>query len=280
MPVVPVLDSTIHYLSQDNAPFVFLHGNPGSSHIWRNVLPELGGLAPDLIGMGRSGKPAIDYSFADHARYLDAWFDALELDRVVLVGHDWGGALAFDWAARHPSRVAGVAFFETMVKPLASTDLQPAAQERAHKFRTPGLAEELVLDQDGFVRQAFTGGVRTPVSEEDMAVYLAPFPDRESRRPVLAWAQQLPVDGEPPALIPRMEAYGEWLGASEVPKLLMTFENSPTLLIGPEMQAWCEENIAALEVLAGGEAGHHAQEDRPKEIAAAIAAWASRHSLA
>jgi len=110
-------------------------------------------------------------------------------------------------------------------------------------------------------------------------VYLAPFPDRESRRPVLAWAQQLPVDGDPPALIPRMKAYGEWLGASEVPKLLVTFENSPTLLIGPKMQAWCEENIAALDVVAVGEAGHHAQEDRPKEIAAEIAAWAARHGL-
>ncbi|WP_330272640.1 haloalkane dehalogenase [Lentzea sp. NBC_00516] len=279
MPVVSVLDSTMHYASSGNAPFVFLHGNPASSHIWRNVLPELGGLAPDLIGMGRSGKPPLDYSFADHARYLDAWFDALDLDRVVLVGHDWGGALAFDWAARHPSRVAGIAFFETMVKPLKNSELQPAAQERMRRLRTPGLAEELALDHDTMVRQAFTGGVRTPVSAEDLAVYLAPFPDRESRRPVLAWAQQLPVDGEPPALIPRMEAYGAWLRDSPVPKLLLTFENAPTLLIGPELAAWCQENIAALDVVACGEAGHHAQEDRPKEIAAAIAGWAERHDL-
>jgi haloalkane dehalogenase len=276
MPVVPVLDSTMHYEQSGSAPFVFLHGNPASSHIWRNVLPESGGLAPDLIGMGRSGKPDISYSFADHARYLDAWFDALELDQVVLVGHDWGGALAFDWATRHPARVAGVAFFETMVKPLKMTELQPAAQERVRKLRTPGGAEELV---QGFVHKAFTGGVRTPVSEEDMAVYLAPFPDRESLRPVQAWAQQLPVDGEPPALVPRMEAYGSWLATSPVPKLLITFENAPTLLIGPELQAWCEENIAALDVAAVGEAGHHAQEDRPKEITAEIAAWTERHNL-
>ncbi|MFS8096401.1 haloalkane dehalogenase [Lentzea alba] len=278
MPAVHVLDSTMHYESSGSAPFVFLHGNPGSSHIWRNVLPELGGLAPDLIGMGRSGKPSIDYSFADHARYLDAWFDALELERVVLVGHDWGGALAFDWATRNPSRVAGVAFFETMVRPLKMTELQPAAQERVRKLRTPGLAEELV---EGFVQKAFTGGVRTPVSEEDLAVYLAPYPDRESLRPVAAWAQQLPVDGEPATLVPRMEAYGEWLRTSvEVPKLLVTFENAPTLLIGPELTAWCSANIAALDVVSGGEAGHHAQEDRPKEIAVAITAWADRHGLA
>ncbi|WP_439661564.1 haloalkane dehalogenase [Lentzea sp. HUAS TT2] len=280
MPVVPVLDSTMHHESSGSAPFVFLHGNPASSHIWRNVLPELGGLAPDLIGMGRSGKPVLDYTFDDHARYLDAWFDALDLDRVVLVGHDWGGALAFDWAARHPSRVAGTAFFETMVKPLKKSELQPAAQERMRRLRTPGLAEEMALDNDTMVRQAFTGGVRTPVSPEDLEVYLAPFPDRESRRPVLAWAQQLPVDGEPPALIPRMEAYGAWLRDSPVPKLLLTFDKSPTLLIESELTAWCRENVAALEVVGCGEAGHHAQEDRPKEIAAAIASWAERHDLA
>ncbi|SMC69449.1 haloalkane dehalogenase [Lentzea albidocapillata] len=279
MPAVPVLDSSIHYLESGSAPYVFLHGNPGSSHSWRNVLPELGGLAPDLIGMGRSGKPDVAYSFADHARYLDAWFDALELDRVVLVGHDWGGALAFDWAARHPSRVAGIAFFETIVKPMTGSELPLPAQERVRRFRTPGLGEELVLSGDGFVRQAFTGGVRTPVSEEDMAAYLAPFPDSASRRPVLAWARQMPFDGEPAELVLRIEAYGEWLGTSEVPKLLVTFENSPTLLIGRQLQDWCSENIAALDVVAVGEAGHHAQEDRPKEIAAAIAAWAERHSL-
>ncbi|HEX8864119.1 MAG TPA: haloalkane dehalogenase [Lentzea sp.] len=276
MPVVPVLDSTMHYSSSGSAPFVFLHGNPGSSHSWRSVLPELGGLAPDLIGMGRSGKPDIAYSFADHARYLDAWFDALELDRVVLVGHDWGGALAFDWATRHPSRVAGIAFFETIVKPMTGAELPLPAQERLRRFRAAS-----VLEDDGFVRQAYTGGVLTPVSDDDMAAHLAPFPDAAARRPVLAWAQQMPFEGSPAGLIPRIEAYDEWLGASsEVPKLLMTFEGSPTLLIGPQLRAWCEENIAALDVVSVGEAGHHAQEDRPKEIAAAIAAWADQHDLA
>lgn len=280
MPVVPVLDSTMHYASSGSAPFVFLHGNPGSSHSWRNVLPELGGLAPDLIGMGRSGKPDMAYSFADHAAYLDAWFDALGLDRVVLVGHDWGGALAFDWAARHPSRVAGIAFFETIVKPMTGAELPLPAQERVARFRKPGLGEELVLDSDGFVRQAFTGGVLQPVSDEDMAAYLAPFPDAASRRPVLAWARQMPFDGQPAELMPRIEAYDAWLATSEVPKLLLTFEGSPTLLIGPQLHTWCVENIAELDVVAAGAAGHHAQEDRPKEIAAEIAGWAERHDLA
>jgi haloalkane dehalogenase len=284
MPELPVLGSTLHYeKAGSGTPIVFLHGNPGSSHGWRNVLPNVGTgrlLAPDLIGMGRSGKPDIPYAFADHARYLDAWFDALGLDDVVLVGHDWGGALAFDFAARHPDRVRGLAFFETIVKPMAWDDLSPQAAERSRKIRTPGVGEDLVLEQNLFVRQAFTGGVRTPVADADLAAYLAPFPTPGSRRPVLAWARQLPLGGDPAGLVTRIEAYDEWLAAStDVPKLLLTFAGSPTLLIGPAMAEWCARNVAALDVVAAGEAGHHAQEDRPKEIATEIAAWADRHGL-
>ncbi|WP_284748713.1 haloalkane dehalogenase [Amycolatopsis sp. RTGN1] len=272
----------LHYEETGSGtPIVFLHGNPGSSHGWRHVLPHVGGgrlLAPDLIGMGRSAKPDIEYSFADHARHLDAWFDALGLDDVVLVGHDWGGALAFDHAARHPDRVRGVAFFEAIVKPMAWDDLSPQAAERSRKIRTPGVGEEMVLEQNLFVRQAFTGGVRTPVT--DLEPYLAPFPTPESRRPILAWARQLPIGGEPAELIPRIEAYDEWLKTSTgTPKLLMTFEGSPTLLIGEKLLRWCEENVAALDVVACGEAGHHAQEDRPEEIGTEISAWLDRHAL-
>ncbi|GLY91377.1 haloalkane dehalogenase [Actinoallomurus iriomotensis] len=285
MPEINVLDSTIHYEESGagETTFVFLHGNPGSSHLWRKVLPAVGGgrlLAPDLIGMGRSGKPDIPYLFADHARYLDAWFDALGLDRVVLVGHDWGGALAFDHAARHPGRVAGLAFFESIVKPMAWEDLSPQARQRSETIRTPGKGEELVLDQNLFVRQAFTGGVLNPVSEEDLARYLAPYPTRESRRPILAWARQMPLGGEPAELVSRIEAYDRWLATSpDVPKLLMTFEGSPTLLIGEDMAGWCADTIAALETVHCGKAGHHAAEDRPEEIALALSTWADRHGL-
>ncbi|GAA0335189.1 haloalkane dehalogenase [Actinoallomurus spadix] len=279
-----VLDSTMHYEDVgEGAVFVFLHGNPGSSHMWRHVMRAVGPgrlLAPDLIGMGRSGKPDISYGFADHARYLDAWFDALCLDRVVLVGHDWGGALAFDWAARHPGRVLGLAFCESIVKPMAWENLSPQARKRSELIRTPGAGEEMVLEQDLFVRQAFTGGVLTPVSGEDLAVYLAPYPTPESRRPILAWARQMPLGGEPAGLVARIEAYDAWLATSpDVPKLLMTFEGSPTLLIDEEMADWCAANIAALETVACGKSGHHAPEDRPEEIAAAVSDWADRHGL-
>jgi haloalkane dehalogenase len=284
MPEIRALDSTIHYEdSGTGATLVFLHGNPASSHLWRKILPNVGRgrlLAPDLIGMGRSGKPGIPYGFADHARYLDAWFDTLDLDRVVLIGHDWGGALAFDWAARHPGRVLGVAFLESIVKPMAWEDLSPQARERSEAIRTPGTGEEMVLEKNLFVRQAFTGGVLTPVGEQDLETYLAPYPTPESRRPILAWARQLPLGGEPAELIARIEDYGKWLASSvDVPKLLMTFEGSPTLLIGEELAGWCAANIAALETVSCGRSGHHAPEDRPEEIAAAVSAWVDRHGL-
>lgn len=282
MPEACVLDSVIYYEDRGSGtPLVFLHGNPGSSRLWRKILPRVGPgrlLAPDLIGMGRSGKPDIPYLFADHARYLDAWFDALGLDRVVLIGHDWGGALAFDWAARHPARVLGIAFMESIVKPMDWDEVSPQTRSRFEAIRAPGTGEKMVLDQNLFIRQAFTNAVLTPLADEGLEPCLAPYPTRDSRRPVLAWARQMPFGGEPAGLVARIQAYDAWLAASPaVPKLLLTFEGSPALLTGAEMARWCAANIAALETTACGKAGHHAPEDRPGEIAAAVSAWADRH---
>ncbi|MFI7618692.1 haloalkane dehalogenase [Nonomuraea terrae] len=181
MPAVDVLDSHMHYEeSGEGAPFVFLHGNPASSHLWRGVLPGVARpgrrlLAPDLIGMGRSGKPDVPYRFGDHARYLDAWFDALGLEYVVLVGHDWGGALAFDWAARHPGRVRGVAFMEAIVRGMSLDELGDGPRARTELIRGPK-GESLVLDGNFLVETAFTGGVLTPLGEREMQPYLA-LPD-------------------------------------------------------------------------------------------------------
>ncbi|RKN25549.1 haloalkane dehalogenase [Micromonospora musae] len=284
MPLTNVLDSTMYYEETGTGtPLVFLHGNPGSSHLWRNVLPAVDLpariLAPDLIGMGRSGKPDLRYRFDDHARYLDAFFDRLDLADVILVGHDWGGSLAFDWAARHPDRVRGVAFLEAIVRPLSWSELGDAPRARAEAMRgTQG--EALVLDSTYFLESAFTGGVLSPVREPDLRAYLSPYPTRESRRPILEWARSLPLDGEPADVAERVEQYGKWLAASDdTPKLLLTFDSSPTLLIGTEMAAWCQENIAALTTAHCGPAGHHAPEDQPDAIARAVTTWARRHDL-
>ncbi|MBX6385767.1 MAG: haloalkane dehalogenase [Microbispora sp.] len=285
MPTVDVLDSTMFYRDTGaGTPMVFLHGNPTSSHLWRRVLPLIGEpgrcLAPDLIGMGDSGKPPVPYRFADHARYLDAWFDALDLDGVVLIGHDWGGALAFDWAARHPGRTRGVAFMETIVRPMSWSGFPEGARELFRKLRTPGVGEELVLDRNLFIEQALPFGVATGLADEDLEVYRRPYPTRDSRMPLLQWPRAFPFDGEPADVVERVEAYDAWLAASpEVPKLLLTFESGPGLMTGPETVAWCAGNIAGLEIENCGPAGHHAPEDQPEAIAAAIAAWADRHHL-
>ncbi|MFC5663888.1 haloalkane dehalogenase [Kitasatospora misakiensis] len=286
-----VIDSHLAYLDTasgaDSAgpPVVFLHGNPTSSHLWRDVVPEVAGrarvLAPDLIGMGASGKPDIDYSFDDQARYLDAWFEELGLDRAVLVGHDWGGALALDRAARHPGSVAGVVLLETFLKPLVGDELPPAARARAEAFRTPGIGEDLVLERNIFIETAFKGGVLNPLGEEDVRPYREPFPTPRSRRPMLAWSRMTPIDGDPAEVVARVDAYGGWLaGTPEVPKLLLTFDSSPTLLVGEAMVAWAREHIAALTVEHCGPAGHHAPEDQPAAIGRAIADWLAVHGLA
>ncbi|MGW6685728.1 haloalkane dehalogenase [Streptomyces sp. NPDC054961] len=292
MPVQPVLDSTMYYREAGDGgpaavPMVFLHGNPTSSHLWREVLPALAGpgrrlLAPDLIGMGESGKPDIGYAFADHARYLDAWFDALGLDEVVLVGHDWGGALAFDRAARHPGRVRGIAFTETIVKPMTWEEFPEGGRGLFRAIKTPGVGEAMVLDENAFIEQALPGSVAFPFDPRDLDAYRAPYPTPESRRPLLQWARSMPLGGEPAEVVARVAAYGGWLAASpEVPKLLMTFAPGPGAMTGPETVDWCVANVAGLELARHDDvpAGHHTPEDHPLLIAAAVADWAGRHGL-
>jgi haloalkane dehalogenase len=185
---------------------VFLHGNPTSSYLWRNVIPHVAGqarcLAPDLIGMGESGKPDIAYRLADHVRYLDAWFDALGLDEVVIVGHDWGGALGMDWGARHPGRARGIAV-------------------------------NLVRGRLG------------TLAEADHDVYRAPFLEPASRKPMLAWAREFPLDGEPADVVEVVRRYDRWLADTpDVPKLLMALENGAGLG-SPELIAWAAANFAS-----------------------------------
>lgn len=287
MPTVPVLGTTVHYRESgdpDGLPFVFLHGNPTSSHLWRNVLPGVAApgrrlLAPDLIGMGDSGKPRLAYSFEDHARHLDAWFDALGLDGAVLIGHDWGGALAFDRAARLPGSVRALAFMETIVKPLYGDEFPPAGRELFTLLRTPGVGERMILEQDAFI-EGLPATLATPLDPADLDVYRRPFPTPENRRPILAWTRMMPLDGEPADVVARIERYDAWLAASpEVPKLLAAFEPGPGAMTDAATVAWCEANIAGLEVSRHGPAGHHAPEDRPEELAAAISGWADRHGL-
>jgi haloalkane dehalogenase len=275
---LPVLDSEIAYVDTDGAPdaapIVFLHGNPTSSYLWRNVIPHCEPvarcLAPDLIGMGASGKsPAGAYRFVDHARYLDAWFDALGLTRVTLVGHDWGSALGFHWAARHPDRARALVYMEALVRPVAWTEWPEAARRIFQALRSPA-GEEMILAKNVFVERILPASVLRPLTDEEMAAYRAPFAEPgESRRPTLAWPREIPIDGEPADVVAAVEAYGRWLGRSPVPKLFVNAEPG-SILVGAQRdfcRAWPNQR----EVTVRG--SHFVQEDSPAEIGRAIAGF-------
>ncbi|GAO01556.1 haloalkane dehalogenase [Anaeromyxobacter sp. PSR-1] len=281
---VEVLDSHMSYREAGRGPaVVFLHGNPLSSHVWRGVIPHVAGrvrcLAPDLIGMGRSGKPDLAYRFADHARYLDAWFDAVDLHDVVLVGHDWGGVLAMDWAARHPDRVRGLVILETFLRPMRWSDWPPQGAKLFRALRTPGAGERLALEQNAFLARSLENGVKRGLSEADRAAYAAPYPDPGSRRPLLQWTREIPIDGEPADVAAVVARYDDWLATSlRTPKLLLTFD-APSVLVSPAVVDWARRTVAALDVVQLGPAGHHAPEDLPDDIGRAIVGWLERQRL-
>lgn len=291
MPTCNSLDSFINYRELGcgpGTPLLLLHGNPLSSYVFRNVLPGLSQrarcLAPDLIGMGDSGKPDIGYRFADHARYLDAWIESMDLQDLVLIGYDWGGSLAMDWAARHPQRVRGLVVFETFLRPLEWHEWSPLGAKLFRALRSTGVGEQMVLEENRFLSRSLENGMRRKLSEAERAVYYAPYPDPASRRPLLQWPREIPIEGQPPEVDARVRAYDAWLASSAaIPKLLLTFEAPAELQASPTggtaMLAWARANIAALDVAALGPAGHHAAEDVPDEIASAIVAWLDRHAL-
>lgn len=280
MQTIDILDSHMSYVDEGrgDTTVVLLHGNPTSSHIWRNVVPLLTGaarvIAPDLIGMGASGKPDIAYDYADHAAYLEALLDALGVASPVLVGYDWGGSLALDWAARHPGRARGVVVMETFLRPMTWDEFPAGAVEFFRTLRTPGAGEQMALEENWFIENAVratNGGI----TDEDLAVYRKPYPDPESRRPLLAWPRQIPLAEapgafEPAAVAERFDAYVDWMGRTpEVPKTLLTA--SPYSLGSPAMIDWAKAHVAGLEVSSIGEhVGHHAPEDAPEAIAEAV----------
>jgi haloalkane dehalogenase len=273
---VDALDGQMDYIDEGSGDaVVLLHGNPTSAYLWRNVIPHLAGLgrclAPDLIGMGRSSKaPAGRYRFADHARYLDAWFEAAAVgDRVTLVGHDWGGALAFHWARRHPGRVRALAYMETIVRPLAWPEWPEKARGIFQAMRSPA-GEDLVLQKNVFVERILPASVLRELGAEEMAVYREPYREPgESRRPTLAWPREIPLDGEPKEVAAIVADYGEWLAASPVPKLFVSAEPG-SILVGAQRE-FCRRCPNQREVTVKG--AHFIQEDSPREIGEAIAAF-------
>jgi haloalkane dehalogenase len=260
------------------SPIVFLHGNPTSSFLWRNVMAPLTGscrcIAPDLIGMGDSEKlpdtGPDSYSLAEHQRYIDAFLAAvLPEEPVTLVIHDWGSALGFDWASRNAARVRGIAYMEAVVRPMAMSEWSAAGIFQ--KMRSPE-GESLVLDGNIFVEKILPKSILRQLSEEEMAEYRRPFLDAgEDRRPTLSWPRQMPLDGAPAEVVATVESYGRWMAVSEVPKLFVNAE--PGAILTGGMRDFCRTWPNQTEVTVKGI--HFIQEDSPTEIADAISTWLS-----
>jgi haloalkane dehalogenase len=266
-----------YHESGEGRSVVFLHGNPTSSYLWRNVVPHVSGLArciaPDLIGQGDSDKlddtGPDSYRFVEHREHLDGLLDQLDLgDDVVLVIHDWGSALGFDWANRHRDRVAGIAFMEAIVRPVTWDEFPDAARGIFQGFRSEA-GEEMVIGKNLFVEAVLPGSILRELTPEEHDEYRRPFTEPEHRRPTLTWPRQIPIDGEPADVTEIVQSYADWLSTSEVPKLFVDAE--PGALLGDPQRELVRTWPNVTEVTVTG--SHFVQEDSPHEIGAAIAAW-------
>lgn len=260
-------------------PIIFLHGNPMSSYLWRNIMPFVSdthrAIAPDLIGMGDSDKleapNAESYKFVEHRKYLDGFLDAIVPDgKVTLVIHDWGSALGFDWVRRNPDRIKGICFMEAIVGPVKSWDHWPDDARAIFQAMRSEAGEEIVLQKNIFVERILPSAVIRKLSDEEMAVYKKPFMNAgEDRRPTLTWPRQIPIEGEPKEVHDIVSDYAAWLPETKFPKLFINAEPG-SILLDPArafVRSW--KNL--IEVTAKG--SHFIQEDSPHEIGAALKEW-------
>ncbi|MEQ3710101.1 MAG: haloalkane dehalogenase [Tateyamaria sp.] len=265
-------------------PIVLLHGNPTSSYLWRDVIPELTSLgrciAPDLIGMGGSAKlpdPDIDtYTFATHSRYLAGFMEAMGLDSdVLLVIHDWGSALGFDWASHNPDAVRGIAYMEGIVRPIADWgEFSPGGTPIFQGLRSDA-GPEMILDKNVFIERILPGSVLRELTDDEMDTYRAPFEARNDRWPTLTWPRQIPIAGEPADVVARVQAYGDWMASNDLPKLFINAEPGAILIGG--VREFCRTWPNQTEVTVKGI--HFIQEDSGPEIGQAIAKWMRDMSL-
>jgi len=267
-----VLDSDISYVEVGQGdPIVFLHGNPTWSYLWRNIIPHVSDLgrclAPDLVGMGQSGpSPTKAYRFADHAAYLDAWFETLGLTtNVTFVLHDWGSALGFHRAYRYPQHIRAIAYMEAIVQPRRWEDF-PQGRDKMFRALRSEQGERLVLDENFFVETVLPRSIIRGMSEAEMDAYRTPFLQREARLPTLVWPRELPIAGQPADVTAVVERYGAWLARSEIPKLFINADPG-ALLTGRARDfclRWPNQRVVTVKGI------HYVQEDSPAEIGAAL----------
>jgi haloalkane dehalogenase len=273
---VNVLGKDIAYVETGTGdPIVFLHGNPSSSYLWRNIIPYVSNsghcIAPDLIGMGDSEKllDPTSYTFEENSRYLDAFYEKLGITKkITFVVHDWGSALAFDWARRHPDAVKGIAFMEAVTLAYKWELMPPKGKEIFQALRSPA-GEKMVLEQNSFIEVNIPLTHMKPLTQEEHDEYRRPFlVPGEGRRAMLSWARQLPFEGEPSTVTAITKKYVEWLKQSPLPKLYIEADPGMTL---PDAKKFCNSLPNTTRVIVKGL--HYPQEDSPVEVGMALSVW-------
>ncbi len=276
---VEVNGQRIHYVEEgDGSPVLFLHGNPTSSYLWRNIIPYAAGqgraIAMDLIGMGKSDKPDIPYRFVDHVPYVDGFIEALGLKDLTLVIHDWGSALGFHYAHRHPENIRGIVFMEGVVRPMSWAGFPPDFRTGFRLMRAPGLGWMMISGLNMFVEKILPSAIVRDLAPQEMSQYRAPFTTARSRKPVRVWPCEIPIDGTPSDVHEIVSAYSRWLGETQTPMLM--FHATPGGTIGTKEVAWCHQTIQNLEAVDIGKGIHFLQEDNPHLIGEKLEEWLAR----
>ena len=272
--------SRMHYVDAGHGePIIFLHGNPASSYLWRNVVPEVVGnarcIVPDLIGMGQSDKPDIEYSFFDHVKYFEGFLEQLSLNKYTLVLHDWGCIIGFYHAMRNERKVRAMAFMEAMFKPYPRMeDFPENVRPVFEMFRTPNVGYRKIVDENMFIEQVLPASMVRQLTPQEMDEYRRPFLDPPSRKLIWKFANQLPIAGEPENVWQATSDYARWLKRTELPKLLLWAK--PGLITSERDVAWARRNLENLEDKCLGEGKHFHQEDHPVEIGQEVARWHSK----
>ncbi len=273
--------SRMHYIDEGQGdPILFLHGNPTSSYLWRNIIPYLTNhgrcIAPDLIGMGKSDQPDIAYGFASTYEYIESFIEQLGLRNITLVVHDWGSALGFHYANLHRENIKGIAFMESVLRTFEWRDVPLDIRIPFRIMRTPGLGWLFVNVANLFIKKMLPDMTKRKLSSQEMAVYAAPYPTIKSRTPLRRWPEDVPLGGKPKEVVQAVRAYSQWLQESELPKLF--FYVTPGAANKVDVVNWVQSTFQNTQTIHLGEGLHFIQEDHPHGIGEGLRDWYQQHA--
>ena len=269
-------NSYIHYIEEGSgAPILFLHGNPTSSYLWRNIIPHLKEegrcIAPDLTGMGKSAKPNIEYKFRDHYDNIRKFIENMGLVNITFVLHDWGSAIGFYYAMNHPENVKSIAFMESIIKPWKWKHLKWNYRLGFWLLRTPGIGEAMIYWRNAFLNDFLPALIMRKLKKTEIQNYKAPFKELSDRKPMLKWPREIPINGKPKDTYLVVKSYSDFLKSSDIPKLLIYGE--PGAMIRSKEVKWAESHFKNLTTTSVGSGLHFLQEDHPDEIGVILKDW-------